>query len=105
MFIPSVVVHDLNVCRPDFSPYETDAPLVVDPDAVLTSSIALQGFQAIARRSLQEVQCLCRVQLSELSLSDPCYGFEATWTSAFIERLRVFASERLDHGRIVLRGA
>jgi hypothetical protein len=45
ILIPSVVVHDLNLCGANFSPDEADAPLVIDPYAVLTLSIIFQRFQ------------------------------------------------------------
>jgi hypothetical protein len=34
------------------APLETDTPLTVDPDAVLTATIALQRFQPIARGAI-----------------------------------------------------
>jgi hypothetical protein len=37
-------------------PSKTDPPLLVDPDAVLPASIALQGFEPIARRHPQIAQ-------------------------------------------------
>jgi hypothetical protein len=46
-----VVVHDLNVCRANVSPYEADAPLIIDSYAVLTLSIVLQRFQVVVRIS------------------------------------------------------
>jgi hypothetical protein len=45
-----VVVDDLNLERVAIAPDETNAPLVIDPDAVLTSAIAGQCFQAVVRR-------------------------------------------------------
>jgi len=45
-----VVVHDFDIQRITILPTETDAPLVIDPDAMLSLSIALQGFQTIAWR-------------------------------------------------------
>jgi hypothetical protein len=45
-----VVVHNLNVESIPVTPQETDTPLVVDADAVLAFSVALQRFQMIAWR-------------------------------------------------------
>ena len=45
-----MIVRDLDVVSVAFAPDEADAPLVVDPHAVLTSTIAAQGLQAIPRR-------------------------------------------------------
>jgi hypothetical protein len=46
----SMRVNDLDVewAPLAIGPLETDAPLIVDSDAVLSRSIALQGFKAIA---------------------------------------------------------
>jgi hypothetical protein len=45
-----VVVDYLDVQRIAIFPAKADAPLIVDPDAVLSFSAASQGFQSIARR-------------------------------------------------------
>ena len=100
-----MVVHDLNVCGADFSPYEADAPLIVDSYAVLALSIVFQCFQAIAGRCLQEAQCLRRIKLRELALCDLGQRLEPARVLSFIQRLGVLALERLDHARIVLRSA
>ena len=102
---PSVVVHDFNVYGANVSPYEADAPLIVDSYAVLTLSIIFQSLQAIARRCFQEAQCLCRIKLRELSLRDLGQRLEPARVLPFIQRLGIFALERLDHARIVLRAA
>jgi len=44
-----MIVDDLYVVGVTSFPPETDAPLVVDPDTVLTLAIALQSLQAIRR--------------------------------------------------------
>jgi hypothetical protein len=51
-----MVVHDLNLIGVIIPPKEANPELVVDPDAVLTRSVPLQGFQAIARRTPQVFQ-------------------------------------------------
>ena len=43
----SVVIHDLYIARPVVGPTETDAPLRIDPDAVLTAAVTPQGFQSV----------------------------------------------------------
>jgi len=45
----SVVVDDLNVARIRIDPPETDPPLVIDPNAVLSSSVTGESFQTIPR--------------------------------------------------------
>lgn len=45
----SVVVNDLHLLRSGVGPHEADPPLVVDPDAVLTRSIAFEGLEPVPR--------------------------------------------------------
>src|SRR5829696_2900235 len=53
----SVVVHDLDVLRASLGPGKADAPLVVDPDAVLAPSVAaLERLQPVARRDTKVVE-------------------------------------------------
>ena len=44
----SVVVHDLDLVDIPLAPLEADSPLVVDPYAVLTGTVALESFQPVA---------------------------------------------------------
>ena len=48
-----MIVGDFDLVALAIVPHEADAPLVVDPDAVLTRPLPLQGFQAIRRRNAQ----------------------------------------------------
>lgn len=43
-----MIVYDFYVCWPARCPTETDAPLSVDADAVLTSTLALQSFKTVS---------------------------------------------------------
>jgi hypothetical protein len=45
-----MVIDDLDVQRIPLFPTKADAPVVVDPDAVLTLTVPDQFFQAVARR-------------------------------------------------------
>ena len=49
----SVVVHDLDRVGAFASPYEAQAPLVVDANTVLAPAIALQCFQMVTGRDAQ----------------------------------------------------
>jgi hypothetical protein len=64
-----VVIHDLDIVCVATSPSETDSPLVVDSDAVLTLSATHQPFQSIPRWNPQIFYRLCRIQHYELSES------------------------------------
>ncbi len=46
---------------------KADAPLIIDPDRVLSIKITLQPFQAIARRHPQIIELMCSVQGHELA--------------------------------------
>ena len=63
MLVPLVVIHYFDVNRPNVSPYEADAPLIVDADAVLPFPVALERFKMVARRGLEKIQRLSSVQL------------------------------------------
>jgi len=47
-----MIVHDLDIARAarPFRPLETDSPLIIDADAVLTFSIAFQRFKSVSRQ-------------------------------------------------------
>lgn len=65
-----VIIDDLDRMRSVVSPNETDAPLVIDPDGVLSGSIPLQRFQAIAWRYPQRQQADGCVKHQELATRD-----------------------------------
>src|SRR6185312_551639 len=54
--LASVAIDDLHVVGVTIGPSETDAPLVVDPDAVLAIAAALQGFEPVCRGSARIIQ-------------------------------------------------
>jgi len=51
-----VVIHDLNIEGVSCPPFKTNAPLVIDPNAVLTLPVSVQGFQMVRRGNPQIVQ-------------------------------------------------
>lgn len=51
-----VIVHDLDIACSIIRPYKADAISVVDPNAVLSSAIALEYFQTIAGWNTQVLQ-------------------------------------------------
>jgi len=44
-----MIVDDFDIAWASFAPYETDAPLVIDPDAVLAAAGASKRFETVAR--------------------------------------------------------
>jgi hypothetical protein len=62
-----MIIYDLNVSRSLCRPDETEAPFVVDTDAMLACAIALKCLEPIPRWYPHEVQGRCSIQLSELA--------------------------------------
>jgi hypothetical protein len=44
-----VVIDNFNISGAGLRPYKADPPLIVNPDAALADSVALQLFQPVAR--------------------------------------------------------
>jgi hypothetical protein len=51
-----MIIYNFNFAGVSASPYKTDSPLLVNPDAMLPLSLALQSFQPISRRNHQIFQ-------------------------------------------------
>lgn len=64
-----MVVDDRDVPRAVFSPTETDSPLIIDSDAVLSTPIAAELLQSVAWRHAQIGQILRAVEHLQLSFS------------------------------------
>jgi hypothetical protein len=45
-----MVIDDMNIVTISFTPFETDPPLGIDPDAVLAFSISFKGLKPVGRR-------------------------------------------------------
>jgi len=63
-----MIINDFHIrgARRAIGPCETNAPLIVDPDAVLPLAIALQRFKSVARKSSEIPErsgCLEAIQL------------------------------------------
>src|SRR5689334_24036761 len=48
-----MVVDDFDMRRSSFIPNETDTPLIIDPDRMLSLPVCLQRFEAVARWNTQ----------------------------------------------------
>jgi hypothetical protein len=98
-----VVINDLNAFRAFFGPDEADTPLIVDANAMLTLTIALQGFQAIARWRTKKFQCRRTVELLKFPLCDGQDVSESGNPPSLEEGLGIGALESKDHEVIILR--
>jgi hypothetical protein len=61
-----MIISDFNLPGVTLSPLETDAPLIIDTDGILSSALTFQQFKPIARRNAQVGQDRCSVQQSQL---------------------------------------
>jgi hypothetical protein len=62
-----MVIHDLDLVGISFTPFEADAPLVVDPDAVLARAITAEFLEPIPRRDPKVLELVGRIQDQELT--------------------------------------
>lgn len=94
-----MVVHDFDVNRASAGPFEADPPLVVDADAVLAGSGALEGFEPVAGRDSQIGKDASPVQHGQLPHGHCLEGRESQDPLPLEEGLRVVAHEGLDGHR------
>ena len=93
-----MIVHDLHVVGIPVMPDEADAVLIVDPDAVLPSSVACQRFEAIARERGEIAELPSSMQLLQFPLSHPRNPLQTTAEPPPEKRLRLRVFEGPDHG-------
>jgi len=98
-----MIIHDLDVVSVALSPHETDPPLIVDSNAMLTLTVAVKLLQAVAGRDAQVLQRLCVVQHGHLATRGALDILKTRAAPAVEERFRVFAAERLYHLSTLLR--
>ncbi len=97
-----MVVHNLNLKSIGVNPAEADAPLVVDPNAVLPRAITCEGLQTIAWNRSQVRQGRCRVNLVELPFRHWSNALELPAELAPEDLLGLLGSERPNHNSMVL---
>jgi len=62
-----MVGDDFDLGRIAVLPAETDSPLIIDADTVLTTPISGESFQSISRWDPQISKCIRRIQDQNLS--------------------------------------
>ena len=98
-----MIVDDLDIEGVTVTPDETEPPLPVDADAVLSRTIATQGLQTIPWRAAKKVECRRRMQLGKLALGDRLESTERPRRLAGKELGGGLATKRFDHRGKVLR--
>jgi len=91
-----VIVDDLDVLGACSGPAEAYAKLVVDSDAMLSSTTAPECFQSVARWDAKIFQVCCDFELAEFSSGDALDVHELLDAVATCEDPRTGAPERFD---------
>src|SRR5690606_37452422 len=97
----SVIINNLDIFRTSVRPAEADAPLVVDPDAVLAFPVTLQLFQPVARGRRQITQFSRRLQQGQFALRNLADRSPAACLASFIQVPGIGAAKALDHGSMI----
>lgn len=93
-----MIVDNFNFMRMILMPEEADAPLVIDPNAVLPVAVALERLEMIAGRDKQVRQPGTGIEHSQLSASNAQYiRGEALGGLAQEHTGGAFAAKALDH--------
>jgi hypothetical protein len=96
-----MVVDDFDMRRSSLIPYKADAPLIIDPDRILSLAIRSKRFEAIAGRDAKVTQgarLIQKTQFSERNVLDVRRQFSAP--AAAPDQFRFGIGEALNHGRL-----
>jgi hypothetical protein len=96
-----VVINNLNSMGTGIAPVEADTPLVIDPNAVLTGSLAFEQFQPVSWWNAQVLKRGCDSKLQQLATSPLLDGFEPLDANTVGEGLGVRTAEREDHASML----
>ncbi len=98
-----MVVNNLHVVGIPIAPDKADTPLIVDADAVLSFSVALEGLQMIARRRGQVAEFGGNIQLAQLALGHALESSKPFDPLPGMELLRLFGAKGLNLGYNAIR--
>jgi len=96
-----MIIHNLHVQRIGPSPAETDPPLIIDADAVLSLPFSLESLQAVSGRGSKVTQLHSAVQLAQFPAGGPLERDKARHALAQVEFLGIAAAKGPDHLCIV----
>lgn len=78
-----MIVDDFYITRTSRGPDEANAPLIVDPDAVLSRAVTAKRFEPVARWHLEFVRIECRIHQQQLnSIPVDVIGNRFVWGAA-----------------------
>jgi hypothetical protein len=90
-----VVINDFNIFRIIPRPDETDAVLVIDPDAVLSFAVSFERFEMVAGYA-EIAEIVSGVEHEQLPAGRLFDGSEAWNANPAVQRFGVFRLERPD---------
>jgi hypothetical protein len=98
-----MIIDDFDVLGAGISPSETHPELIVDPDAVLSLSIAFKGFQTIPGWNAKVIQPSRNLQLTKLAAGYRGNIGKTLYRIAFAKGLSIRTPEGFYHRTIVTR--
>jgi hypothetical protein len=97
-----MIVHDFHIIGMTIAPFETDAPPVIDSNAMLTDAIPRQRFKPVSLNGRQIPKIGCRVKPTQPFMGGSFDALKLPAAEAIMQSFGFQASERLDHSYIVL---
>lgn len=91
-----MIIHYLDVMGIAVTPRETDAPLVVDPNAVHPGAVAPQQLKSVSGRPAEVLQPPRLIEVQKLPPRGPFDALESSDHAVLKERCSVRATERPD---------
>jgi hypothetical protein len=98
-----MIIDDFDIFSAGIGPSETHPELIIDPDAVLSFSIAFKSFQTISGRNAKVIQPTRNLQLAKLAAGHCSKLSETLYRIAFGKGLRFGTSKGSYHRTIVTR--
>lgn len=86
-------------------PPEADAPLVVDPNAVLANAVTFQSFEPVSPNGSQVIETRRCMEPSKPFATSPLNAAKLAAAEAVVQCFGLFASKRSNHSHNVLRAA
>jgi hypothetical protein len=96
-FLWLVVIDDCDIGRTRRGPSETDAKLVVNPNAVLSRPLAPWCLQSVAWRHTQVSELTGNLELPKLAARDGCDAGKPTCAAPVGQCFGIGIPERDDH--------
>jgi hypothetical protein len=98
-----MIIDDFDVLGAGTGPSGTHPELIIDPDAVLSLSIAFEGFQTVPGRNAKVIQSTRNLQLTKLAAGYRGNIGKTLYRIAFAKGLSIGTPEGFYHRTIVTR--